>query len=1013
MTGFSKTRAEDFFRVVSDSITEISIVLLDVDGMVLTWPAGAEKVEGYRAADAVGQHFSMFFTPHDIDAGEPRALLDTAAARGHIDTETWHVAPDGRKYWAGIDITPVRDEDGEVTGFVRLVRDLTERRKAFNILRESEARYRHLVERATDMIYTHDLEGRIVSINEAAERLFCISRQECIGRMISDIIAPEHRERARAMTAHKLQHGGATTYRVDAITPAGRRVPLEISTQLIYTDGKPVAVQGIARDITERQEADLALARSERYFRALIENAVDAITIVNADASVRYSSPAIEHIIGYTPEERRGQSLFNIVHPDDAPLATEMFERVRNEANAAIESTLRARHRDGSYRTIRFRVRNLLADPAVAGIVINWHDITEMVAANELRRMREHFFRSIIERSSDILIVQDESRTVRYISPAFETLLGYKNEDLLGRTGMDLIHPDDHAAAQEVNAEMYERNAPSASATLRVRSASGEYRTFDVRARNLLDDPVFTGTIVDARDITDEKRIEEALRASEERFRKIVETAGEGIVIRDPEGHVVFANERFADMLGYKLKEIMGRNVFEMVAPDRIPAMMESAERRRLTGQSEHLDTELYRKDRTRVSVILSVNPLFDARGEYIGALGMVTDITERKRLEEQLRQSQKIEAVGRLAGGVAHDFNNLLTAIRGHVELLLAEVSTGASIRPDIEEIQKAADRAAALTQQLLAFSRRQVLQPRVIDIDQVVIGVETLLRRLIGEDIHLVVALESRGARVRADPGQLEQVLMNLAVNARDAMPKGGSLVIDTSVTELDPDFIRNNEGSHEGNYVRLRVTDSGVGMDQETLSHVFEPFYTTKEVGKGTGLGLATVYGIVKQSGGYIRVESRRQSGTTFEILLPEVLEDIQPARNGAPNMADARGETVLIAEDEDAVRALTTRILRKRGYHVLEAKHGVEALDIARTHEGRIDLLLTDVVMPMLGGRELGEMLMRARPDVKVLFMSGYTGDALLQRGLLEGSKFLEKPFTPNSLAAKVREVLESD
>jgi CheY-like chemotaxis protein len=341
--------------------------------------------------------------------------------------------------------------------------------------------------------------------------------------------------------------------------------------------------------------------------------------------------------------------------------------------------------------------------------------------------------------------------------------------------------------------------------------------------------------------------------------------------------------------------------------------------------------------------------------------------------------------------------------------------VPADSPIRADVQEIRRGADRAATLTQQLLAFSRKQILQPRVLEIDKVVTSMATLIRRLIGEDVRLEIQLKSNDACVHADRGQLEQVVMNLAVNARDAMPQGGRLIIETHVVDLDDDFVRANAGSRAGRYVELLVRDTGIGMSSEILSHVFEPFFTTKEVGRGTGLGLATVYGIVKQSGGYIRVQSEENVGTRFEILLPfvEATPEVETAPQAAPSMA-AHGETVLVAEDERAVRALASRILRKRGYQVLEASDGAEALEVARQHEGEINLLLTDIVMPVMGGRELAEQLLTLRPTAKVLFMSGYMDDALLQRGVEQGvGRLLEKPFTPDDLAVKVREVLESD
>lgn len=884
-----------------------------------------------------------------------------------------------------------------------------------NVLRESEARYRHLVENATDIIYTHDLAGRVLSVNAAGEKLFGIAREEAIGTSIFDLVAPESREQARAATAEKLEQGGSTTYAIDILTRAGRRVPLEVSTQVIYEAGEPVAVQGIGRDITERQRAAETLTRRQRYFRALIENAVDAITILDADGSIRYLSPASERITGFTAEEREGMLVFDTLHPDDRASAKAYFVRVLQSPDAVVDATLRVEHRDGSFRHVHFVGRNLMADEAVNGIVVNWRDITDQVDAEQRLKAREQFFRSIIERSSDILAVIDATRTIRYVSPAFQAITGHAADRIVGTSGLHFLHPDDTGAVDELFSALLVRNESTASTVLRGRDAQGNYRIFDVRVANLLDNPAINGLIFDARDITDSKRIEEALRASEERFRKIVETSGEGIGIRNASGALTFVNERFAEMLGYDAHELIGMNVFSLVAPEHVGTLLDSAGHRQQTGKSGQVDVEFVKKDGGRVAVILSASPLYDHDGNFIGALGMLTDITERKQLEAQLRVSQKIEAVGRLAGGIAHDFNNLLTAIRGHVDLLLAEVPPDSPIRGDVQEIRRGADRAATLTQQLLAFSRKQILQPRVLEIDKVVAGTATLIRRLIGEDIRLEARLNANDACVHADRGQLEQVIMNLAVNARDAMPRGGQLIMETNVVDLDDDFVRANAGSRAGRHVRLLVRDTGVGMSTETLSHVFEPFFTTKEVGRGTGLGLATVYGIIKQSGGYIRVQSEEHVGTSFEILLPfvEARPEAVMEPQAQPSIA-ARGETVLVAEDERAVRALASRILRKRGYHVLEAIDGAEALSIARQHEGHIDLLLTDIVMPIMGGRELAEQLLLLRPTSKVLFMSGYMDDELLQRGVEQGvGILLEKPFTPDGLAAKVREVLESN
>src|SRR5713226_2276376 len=391
----------------------------------------------------------------------------------------------------------------------------------------------------------------------------------------------------------------------------------------------------------------------------------------------------------------------------------------------------------------------------------------------------------------------------------------------------------------------------------------------------------------------------------------------------------------------------------------------------------------------------------------------IVRDVTEQRRLQEQLLQSQKMEAVGRLAGGVAHDFNNLLTVIISYTDLLLEDLGRDDPKREDVAAVRKAAEGAAALTHQLLAFSRKQVLQPKVLDVNATVATTEKLLRRLIGEDIQLVAKLASGLGRVKADPGQIEQVIMNLAVNARDAMPAGGQLTIETANVEMDQAYVRGHPLAQPGRYVMLAVSDTGIGMDEETKAHIFEPFFTTKEMGKGTGLGLATVYGIVKQSGGFIWLYSEPGQGTSFKIYMPRVDESAERATPAAAETLPRGTETVLVVEDAPAVRAVTRQVLERQGYTVLEAPNGEAALVLATKHHGPIHLLLTDVVMPGVNGRQVAEQLARPRPDMMVLFTSGYTDDSVVRHGILEsGIAYLQKPFTPDSLARKVREVLDS-
>lgn len=464
-------------------------------------------------------------------------------------------------------------------------------------------------------------------------------------------------------------------------------------------------------------------------------------------------------------------------------------------------------------------------------------------------------------------------------------------------------------------------------------------------------------------------------------------------------------------MVGMEPGELIGKRCYEVLHRSAEPPAHCPHQRLLSSGREERGDLQ---EAWLGKSFDATATPLRDSQGALSGCVHVLHDITERRRLEEQYRQAQKMEAVGRLAGGVAHDFNNLLTAITGYSELLLARLGEEDPLRRYVEEVKKAGDRAASLTRQLLTFSRQQVLELRVLDLNSVVANVDKMLRRVIGEDIELVTILVPDLGPVKADPGQLEQVILNLAVNSRDAMPQGGKLTIVTSNVELAEASSHRHGELSPGKYVVLAVSDSGCGMDSETQAHIFEPFFTTKGEGKGTGLGLAMVYGIVKQSGGSVWVYSEVGRGTTFKVYLPQVNEKVTAQVSRPPQPVLTRGwETILLVEDEEPVRSLVRSVLEAGGYVVLEARHGEDALVVAEMHKGPIQLLVTDVVMPEMSGPELAEHLAPFHREMKVLYMSGYTEGSIQHHGLLAPvTAYLPKPFTPETLARKVREVLNT-
>jgi len=537
----------------------------------------------------------------------------------------------------------------------------------------------------------------------------------------------------------------------------------------------------------------------------------------------------------------------------------------------------------------------------------------------------------------------------------------------------------------------------------------------------------FVGTLVD---ITERKRAEDLLRQSEQRNRLLVETARDVILTLALDGTFISLSPAFATITGWKGSDWLGKSFEDLVHPDDLP-LAKDMFARCLEGEPSGgaaktlpiYEARILKQDGDYAIGEFTVTPLME-KGKVTGVLGVGRDITERKKLEDQFRQSQKMEAVGQLAGGVAHDFNNLLTVITGNAELLLEDHQLETrQTRECLQDIKQAGLRAASLTRQLLAFSRKQLLAPEILDLNSLITNLQKMLRRLIGEDIDLTTDLTPDLWLVKADPGQIEQVLLNLAVNSRDAMPQGGRLSISTANTVLEADFTRAGPHIQSGDFVMLAVQDTGCGMDDATQSHIFEPFFTTKEIGKGTGLGLATVYGIVSQSNGHIDVSSQVDKGATFRIYLPR--HRVSPAtgpdgkakggeqESSSSFPAEWGGtETVLLVEDEEMVRTLARDILVQAGHTVLEARHGAEALRICEQYGATIHLIVTDVVMPEMGGIELSRRLARLRPQAKFLYVSGYTDDALIRQGVrTEEVSYLPKPFTRQVLIRKVRDILD--
>ena len=646
-------------------------------------------------------------------------------------------------------------------------------------------------------------------------------------------------------------------------------------------------------------------------------------------------------------------------------------------------------------------------------LIFDIYTLYQQLHIHTIRRewvKREELFRLISENAADLIAVVDMKGNRIYNSCSYERVLGYSAEELRNSPAFEQIHPDDRTRVQEA-AEEAHRTGVGRSMEYRFRHKDGSWRVLESAAsviRNSEGEP--DRLVIVNRDITERKRAEEALRASETSFRSVIGDAPYGIFKANFGGKLLMTNPALEKMLGYgSQNELLNVNLETSIY--RHPA--EHRKMCELVLRNEHfkgIEVEWKRKDGVCIAVRCSGWWGKDDSGSYLEVFA--EDVTERRVMERQLRMAQKMEAVGRLSGGIAHDFNNLLGVIIGYIQLIKRDQDPSLPSFEYATEIEKAGQRAVALTRHLLAFSRQQVLEPVILNLNTLVFDMEKMLPRLIGEDIHLSLILDPTVGQVKADVGQIEQVLMNLAVNARDAMPDGGKLIIQTANVELDLDFAREHPGSTVGRFVMLAVSDTGTGIDPEIQAQIFEPFFTTKGRDKGTGLGLATVYGVVKQSNGYIAVESEKGQGASFKIYLPRVAQPISAKMEIiSPHLTVRGSETILLVEDAEPLRLLAELFLKENGYRVLTAGDGREAEQVSAQYSGHIDLLLTDVVMPGINGRVLAERLALNRPDMKVLYMSGYTDSFIAGHGVLEeGIQLLHKPFTEEALMQKVRALL---
>jgi PAS domain S-box-containing protein len=626
----------------------------------------------------------------------------------------------------------------------------------------------------------------------------------------------------------------------------------------------------------------------------------------------------------------------------------------------------------------------------------------------------ERRFRSLVQNSSDLVTILAPDGTILYASDSAERIVGHAPGDLVGSNLLSYLDGGGVQTLRGLLENGEGRTNGAGPIEFCLRRGDGSPVWLEAVGTNLLTDATIRGIVLNARDVSERKRADRELRESEERYRDLFDHASDLVCMAAPDGSLLYVNHAWQQGTGYSEVEIGRMQLLDLVPPEARAYFGQVLERVLKGERLDHVELVFVPKAGAPITLEGNLSCTFKD-GQPAVIRGIYRDITERKRVEEQLRRAERMQAAGKLAGGVAHEVNNMMTGVIGFSEFLLRSLDEGDDRRADVEEIIKAGSRAADVTRQLLAFTRQQFLQPRVIEVNTVVTEMKKMLRRSLGEDHVLELHLSPDAGQLRADRGQLEQVLINLVLNARDAMGRHGRVSIQTAPAVLDDEYASRHDGVDFplGHYVMLAVSDTGCGMDSEVQARIFEPFFTTKAVGQGTGLGLSTVYGIVKQSGGYVWVYSEPGQGSVFKIYLPAAGAE-EPALTPLerPEAPHGGTEMILVIEDEDVVRNLASRGLRDQGYSVVEARDGVQALQFIEQHPGAIDLVISDVVMPEMGGREFGRSLARVEPTLPILFMSGYTGEDVVQRGLLEpGAPFQQKPFTPASLAIKVRAMLD--
>ncbi len=965
------------------------VIILDPRHGVIAVNPAAERALGMREEEILGHPCYKLF--HRADQPLPGCPVERLIHEGWTGSAEVEME-------AGIFLvscTPVRDGEGNISQIVHLASDITDLKRTQAALQKSEEWYRVHFESTYDMLISIDDRGRIVSVSPSVEAVLGYKPERFHGQSLAelDIFTPSSKDAVSAgmgliMSGEKIR-GGEYTCR----DRNGREKTIEANVSPVVSDeGRITGVLVTARDITERVASEKAILDSERSLRAILSASPIGISRVK-DRAFEWVNETLSRMSGYSSGELTGKSIRILCG------TSEEFQRIGNllqRSEGQVETKLV--RKDGVVLDVMLEVSPTDSNSHILTVT----DMTrQKETENELRLAR-----FTVDNAIDSIFLLEADGKIVYANDAASVATGYSREELLGKSIFEL----DVDLNEGMWAERWPERKRRPNMSMESRFARRDGTLFPIEVRSYYLEYLGREYVcANVRDITERKRAEEALHESEVKYRTVVESSLVGFyIIQD--GKFRFVNRRFCEIYGYGYEEIIDKlGPLDLAHPEDRDKVRENI-RRRLCGESDRIEYTFrtLRKDGAQITVKVIGSAL-----NYNGrpaATGNLIDITREETLESQLRQARKMEALGTLAGGIAHDFNNILTVISGYGSLLKMATENTSPLRAYVEPILSSSEKAAGLTRSLLAFSRQQPITLTPLNINKSIRGTEKLLKRLLTEDVELVASLASGELIVMADPTQMEQILFNLATNARDAMQKGGRLVIETRLVELDREYVNVHGYGAPGMFAMLLVSDTGTGMDSATREKIFDPFFTTKEMGRGTGLGLSTVYGIVKQHNGYIDVYSEPGVGTAFHIYFPVAQEAALEEKAPAPS-AERGTETILVAEDNEDVMRLVRSILTRHGYTVIEALDGLDAVEKFRGHP-EIDLVILDSVMPRKNGREVCDEVRAMRPDIKVIFTSGYTRDIVLDKGIeTKEVDFLSKPILPEHMLNKVREVLD--